>query len=135
MANMDELLRMLADRNGSDLHLRVGEPPILRIHGDLIRTELPPLTAEDTRELVYSILNEERQEAFERLLEIDLSHATDYARFRVNVFQQQGYVGCVARMIPISIQTIDELLLPPICKDLALRPRGLLLVTGPTGSG
>lgn len=135
MTEMDGLLRMVADRNGSDLHLRAGEPPVLRIHGDLVRTDLRPMSPEDTKNLVFSILNKERRETFERQLELDLSYATDFARFRVNVFQQQGSVGCVARMIPIAIQTIDELMLPAACKELALRPRGLLLVTGPTGSG
>jgi len=135
VAEMDALLRMLADREGSDLHLRVGEPPVFRIHGELVRTDLPVLTGEDTHRLVFSLLNKERQETFAANLELDLSYATEFARFRVNVFQQQGHMGCVARRIPISIQTIDELKIPKVCKELVQRPRGLLLVTGPTGSG
>lgn len=135
MPELAELLKMLVEREGSDLHLRVGEPPILRIHGELTRTEFPPLTPEDTRSLVISIMNEERLAAFAEHLELDMSYATDQARFRINVFQQQGHIGAVMRVIPISIKTIDEVGAPQIAKEIALRPRGLLLVTGPTGSG
>ena len=135
MPELAELLQILVDRGGSDLHLRVGEPPVLRIHGDLTRTDFPVLTAEDTRRLVCSIMNEERLADFAEHLELDMSYATDAARFRVNVFQQQGHIGAVMRVIPISIKTIDELGAPQIAKEIALRPRGLLLVTGPTGSG
>ena len=135
MPELAELLKLLVEREGSDLHLRVGEPPILRIHGELTRTEFPPLTPEDTRELVISIMNEERLATFAEHLELDMSYATDQARFRVNVFQQQGHIGAVMRVIPISIKTIDEVGAPQIAKEIALRPRGLLLVTGPTGSG
>ena len=135
MPELLELLQMVVDRNGSDLHLRAGEPPIIRIHGDLIRTQYPVLNSDEIERLVYSIMNAERRAAFEKRLEMDMSYATDFARFRVNVFRQQGHVGSVMRLIPIAIKTIDELMLPPVTKDLALRPRGLLLVTGPTGSG
>ncbi|MGO8673602.1 MAG: type IV pilus twitching motility protein PilT [Capsulimonadaceae bacterium] len=135
MPDLNQLLRMLVDRSGSDLHIRVGEPPIIRIHGDLVRTEFPRLTAEDTYDLVHSIMNEDRRASFEERMELDMSYATDFARFRVNVFRQQGNIGSVMRVIPIAIKTIDELMLPVITKELAMRPRGLLLVTGPTGSG
>ena len=135
MPELAELLKILVERQGSDLHLRVGEPPILRIHGDLTRTEFPVLTGEDTRNLVFSIMNEERLAVFAEQMELDMSYATDQARFRVNVFQQQGQIGAVMRVIPISIKTIDDLGAPQIAKEIALRPRGLLLVTGPTGSG
>jgi twitching motility protein PilT len=135
MADLDELLKMLSDQGGSDLHLRVGEPPVFRINGDLIRTDFPPLTEKETERLVFSILNDERRAAFAQKLELDISYATDFARFRVNVFRQQGYIGSVFRVIPINIKTIDDLMLPPITRELASRPRGLLLVTGPTGSG
>ena len=135
MPDLDELLQTLVEREGSDLHLRAGEPPIFRIHGDLTRTEYPVLTPEDTRNLVISIMNEERLASFAERLELDMSYATEHARFRVNVFQQQGNIGAVMRVIPISIKTIDDLGVPQIAKEIALRPRGLLLVTGPTGSG
>jgi len=134
-AELDSLLKVLVDREGSDLHLRVGEPPVMRIHGTLERTELPKLTGADTERITKSIMNEERQAQFAERLEMDMSYATEFARFRVNVFRQQGHVGSVMRLIPLNVKTIDELFLPPVCKDLCTRPRGLLLVTGPTGSG
>jgi twitching motility protein PilT len=134
--HIDDLLRMVVQRDASDLHLRAGEPPILRIHGDLRRTDLPRLTAEDVKNLLYAILNEERRQRFERDKELDLSYEVPgLARFRVNMFWQQRCVGAALRLIPFRIRTIDELLMPPAVKDLCMRPRGLLLVTGPTGSG
>jgi len=134
--HIDDLLRMVVQRDASDLHLRAGEPPILRIHGDLKRTDLPRLTAEDVKNLLYAILNEERRQRFERDKELDLSYEVPgLARFRVNMFWQQRCVGAALRLIPFRIRTIDELLMPPAVKDLCMRPRGLLLVTGPTGSG
>jgi twitching motility protein PilT len=133
---LDNLLRMLVEREGSDLHMRVGEPPVIRIHGDLIRTDLPVLKPEDIERILFSILNEERRQKFTDNLEMDLSYEIKgLSRFRVNVFRQRGYVGAVLRAIPIKIKTIDDLMLPPVIKDICLRPRGLVLVTGPTGSG
>ncbi|MER3472692.1 MAG: type IV pili twitching motility protein PilT [Armatimonadota bacterium] len=134
--HIDDLLRMVVQRDASDLHLRAGEPPILRIHGDLKRTDLPRLTAEDVKNLLYAILNEERRQRFERDKELDLSYEVPgLARFRVNMFWQQRCVGAALRLIPFRIRTIDELMMPPAVKELCMRPRGLLLVTGPTGSG
>ncbi|MGQ9789471.1 MAG: type IV pilus twitching motility protein PilT [Armatimonadota bacterium] len=134
--HIDDLLRMVVQRDASDLHLRAGEPPILRIHGDLKRTDLPRLTGEDVKNLLYAILNEERRQRFERDKELDLSYEVPgLARFRVNMFWQQRCVGAALRLIPFRIRTIDELMMPPAVKELAMRPRGLFLVTGPTGSG
>jgi twitching motility protein PilT len=134
--HIDDLLRMVVQRDASDLHLRAGEPPILRIHGDLKRTDLPRLTAEEVKNLLYAILNEERRQRFERDKELDLSYEVPgLARFRVNMFWQQRCVGAALRLIPFRIRTIDELLMPPAVKELCMRPRGLFLVTGPTGSG
>ena len=134
--HIDDLLRMVVQRDASDLHLRAGEPPILRIHGDLKRTDLPRLTAEDVKNLLYAILNEERRQRFERDKELDLSYEVPgLARFRVNMFWQQRCVGAALRLIPFRIRTIDEMMMPPAVKELCMRPRGLLLVTGPTGSG
>ena len=134
--HIDDLLRMVVQRDASDLHLRAGEPPILRIHGDLKRTDLPQLTAEDVKNLLYAILNEERRQRFERDKELDLSYEVPgLARFRVNMFWQQWCVGAALRLIPFRIRTIDELMMPPAVKELCMRPRGLMLVTGPTGSG
>jgi twitching motility protein PilT len=132
---LNELLKTLVDKHGSDLHLRVGEPPIMRIHGELERTQLPVLTEENMEHLVYSILTPAQKETFAKRMELDMSHATEFARFRVNVFRQLGHIGSVMRVIPISIKTIDELMVPVVTKELVMRPRGLILVTGPTGSG
>jgi twitching motility protein PilT len=133
---LDDLLRLLVRHEGSDLHLRADEPPVFRIHGDLRRTNFPVLQAEQIKLLMYEIMGPERIARYERELECDLAYAIKgLARFRVNVFKQQASVGAVMRLIPIRVQSIDELGLPPILKDIAMLPRGLVLVTGPTGSG
>ncbi len=134
---LEDLLKQMPDLEASDLHLRVEEPPIMRIHGDLQRfTQYPPLSVDDVRELIYSILTEHQRERLERDLVLDLAHEMrGVARWRVNFFYQQGVLGGVLRLIPALVQTIDELELPAVLKDLALLPRGLNLVTGPTGSG
>ena len=133
---LNELLQLLDERHGSDLHIRAGEPPVMRIHGKLIRDhDFPLLSGKDTESLAYSILNPERQSAFEENMELDMSYATDFARFRVNIFRQKGQIGMVLRLIPFNIQTLDDLYFTPVLKDLVMRPRGLFLVTGPTGSG
>jgi twitching motility protein PilT len=132
---LDELLQMLIEQDGSDLHLQAGEPPVLRIHGCLQRTDLPPLTAEETKRLAGGVLNEAARLLFAERLELEMSYATDFARFRVNVFREQGQVGLALRRIPFTIPTPEALMLPTIACDLCLRLRGLLLVTGPTGSG
>lgn len=132
---LDALLHDLAERGGSDLHLRVGEPPVYRIHGFLQKTDLSPLTAEDTKRFAESLMDDARRKAFAERLCVEFSHAAPTARVRVNVFRQQGQVGAVLRLIPPTPRTLDELMLPPILRGLALQPRGLLLVAGPTGSG
>jgi twitching motility protein PilT len=134
--NIDELLRELVQREASDLHIKAGEPPVMRIHGDLIRSEHPPLSSEETQTLLLGILNEERKQRLFSFKEVDLSyHVEGAARFRVNMFWQMRHMGAVFRVIPFKIRTCDDLKLPPICKSLAMLPRGLILVTGPTGSG
>lgn len=135
MIDLDTLLQQLVERGGSDLHLRVGEPPVLRVHGCLQRTDGPRLSAEDTKRLLSSIMNDERRRAFTERLDLEFSHATPSARFRVSVFRQQGQVGAVLRLIPLPVRSVDELGLPPILKGLALQPRGLLLMAGQTGAG
>jgi twitching motility protein PilT len=134
--HIDDLLRMLVEKEASDLHIRAGEPPVMRIHGELTRTDFPRMTGEDVEGLLFAMLNEERKQRFAEFKELDLSYAIPgLARFRVNMFRQQGCVGSVMRLIPIRVKTIDEILLPQVTKELAMRPRGLVLVTGPTGSG
>lgn len=131
---IDDLLRELVSKEGSDLHLRVGEPPVFRIHGKLVRTNYPVITS--VEEIVYPILSPERRARFEKNMELDLSYEIKgLSRFRVNCFRQRGHMGAVFRAIPVKIKTIDELMLPPITKEIVMRPRGLVLVTGPTGSG
>ncbi len=133
---LDDLLKLLVKHEGSDLHLRAHEPPVFRVHGDLRRTNFPPLEPEHIKDIVYGIMGPERIARFEKNLECDLAYAIrGLARFRVNVFKQQNCVGAVMRLIPIRVQTLDELGLPPVLKEVALLPRGLVLVTGPTGSG
>ena len=133
---IDQLLHELVEAHGSDLHLRAGMSPIFRIHGRLTRTDHPPLTADDTKDLVYGIAGDDRVRKFEQKLELDMAYELgETARFRVNVFQQQAAIGAVMRLIPLRIQTIDELGLPQILKKIISLPRGLILVTGPTGSG
>ena len=133
---IDDLLRALVEHGGSDLHIRVGVPPLIRVRGDLTPLEYPPLTPEDAEELMFSLMNEERKQKFLQTNEMDMAYSVkDVARFRVNVLRQQGYVGGVMRCIPYEIKTLEQLGLPPVIKDIVLRPRGLVLVTGPTGSG
>ena len=136
MAKIDELLRTLVAQQGSDLHLKSGEPPIYRINGQLVRTSLPVLTPEETKSLMYEILNDERRERYEKTHQLDMSYSIPgVSRFRVNVFRQKNSIGAVLRVIPLQIKSIDELGLPTSMKKVCLLPRGLILVTGPTGSG
>lgn len=136
MLILNDLLNMLVERKASDLHLKVGRPPLLRIAGKVVPTELDRLTLEDIKNLLYGIMTDFQIKDFEENWEADFSYSVqDTARFRVNVFKQKGYLGAVFRVIPLRIPTIDELSLPPILKDLALKSQGLILVTGPTGSG
>ena len=133
---MDDLLKLTVEKGASDLHLAVGLPPILRISGKLTPTELPRLVADDTKRLIYSILNERQKEKFEKTWELDCSHGVrDYGRFRVNVFKQRGNVGATLRAISSVIPTREELNLPQCIEDMVRKPQGLILVTGATGQG
>jgi twitching motility protein PilT len=136
MAKIDELLRLLVAQQGSDLHIKAGQPPVFRVHGQLVRSALPVLAEADTKELLYEIMNDERRMKYERTNQLDMSYSIPgVSRFRVNVFRQKGAVGAVLRVIPLSIKTIDQLGLPQVMKKVCMLPRGLILVTGPTGSG
>ncbi|MCO5295524.1 MAG: type IV pilus twitching motility protein PilT [Fimbriimonadaceae bacterium] len=133
---IDALLRELVEKEASDLHIKAGQPPVMRIHGDLVRSEHPALSPADTDALLLGILNDERRARLNSFRELDLSYEVpNCARFRVNMFWQRRQVGAVFRVIPFNIRTIDDLLMPQVCKSLALIARGLILVTGPTGSG
>ena len=133
---LDALLEQLVLQEGSDLHLRYGEPPLYRIAGSLTKTENPGLADKDLENLIFGIMNPEQRKVFEEQLEFDMAYEIPgVARFRVNCFKHMGHIGAVMRTIPINIRTIDELNLPVIFKKIAQLPRGLVLVTGPTGSG
>src|SRR5512141_1260253 len=130
--NIDALLKELVAREASDLHLKCGKPPIMRIHGELHRMHEFSMTPEEHNALLMSVLNEERKERLMKQKEVDLSYfVPGAARFRVNMFWQRGLMGAVFRVIPYNIRTIDDLLMPQVCKQLSLLPRGLVLVTGP----
>jgi twitching motility protein PilT len=134
--SIDDLLRSTVEMEASDLLIKAESPPMVRVHGDLQRLDMPVLSEEESRAISYSILSEERIARFERELELDLAYAIPgLARFRVNLFLQRGMVGSAYRTIPLRIQSMEELNLPPVCREFASRPRGLVLVTGPTGSG
>jgi twitching motility protein PilT len=136
MATLPELLKTLVDNNGSDLHLTTQTPPQIRVHGKLQVLDLPPLGAADTKTLAYSVLTDAQKKRFEETLELDFSFGIrGVARFRCNVFNQRGAVAAVYRVIPEKIKTFNDLGLPQVIATLSERPRGLVLVTGPTGSG
>ncbi len=135
--HIDDLLRLMLQRGGSDLHITVGSPPGIRQRGELVTVEnMKPLTPRDTQEMLLSLLSEEQRRRFETELELDFAYSIPgVSRFRANVFQQRNSMGAVFRVIPIKIPTLEELAMPKVCKFLAERPRGLVLITGPTGSG
>ena len=136
MATLPELLKSLVDHNGSDLHITTNTPPQIRVHGHLRPLDLPILGPAETKALAYSVLTDAQKKRFEESLELDFSFGIKgLARFRVNMFNQRGAVGAVYRLIPEKIRSFQELNLPQVLATLAERPRGLVLVTGPTGSG
>ena len=134
--SIDDLLKMIVDKAGSDLHLTVGSPPMLRLQGKLWPTDLPPLSPKELRRLVYNFLTNDQREKLERDLELDISYELKgVARYRCNVFFTRLGMGAVFRVIPTRIKSLAELRLPMVLGDLARRNKGLILVTGPTGSG
>src|SRR5262245_64431199 len=136
MATLPELLKLLVDRDGSDLHITTNSPPQIRVHGHLQRLQLPEMQPAETKTLIYSVLTDSQKKRFEESKELDFSFGIKgLARFRCNVFNQRGAVGAVYRVIPEKIRTFQDLGLPPVLGTLSERPRGLVLVTGPTGSG
>jgi twitching motility protein PilT len=136
MPTLPELLKTTVDLNGSDLHLTTATPPQVRVHGKLERLEFPDLSPADTKQLAYSVLTDAQKKRFEETLELDFSFGIKgMARFRCNMFNQRGAVAAVYRLIPERIRTFEELGLPKVLATLSDRPRGLVLVTGPTGSG
>jgi twitching motility protein PilT len=133
---LSELLKKMIEMGGSDLHITTNSPPRVRVHGRLRPLDMPPLTAADTKSLAYSVLTDAQKHRFEENLELDFSFGLkNLARFRGNVFNQRGAVGAVFRTIPWEIKGFDALGLPSVVRGLCDKPRGLVLVTGPTGSG
>lgn len=135
--HIDDLLRLMIERGGSDLHITVGSPPGIRLRGEIVPVEnMRALVPRDTMEMILNLLSEDQRRRFETELELDFAYSIPgVSRFRANVFQQRNSMGAVFRVIPIKIPTLEELSLPKVCRYLAERPRGLVLVTGPTGSG
>ncbi|MBL8933218.1 MAG: PilT/PilU family type 4a pilus ATPase [Archangium sp.] len=136
MANLHQLLKAMVEKGASDLHITTGSPPQLRVDGDLVPLKMAPLTPVETKQICYSILTDAQKHAFEENNELDLSFGVKgLSRFRANIFMQRGAVAGAFRTIPFKILTFQELGLPPVVADLSKKPRGLILVTGPTGSG
>ncbi len=134
--DVSELLAFTVKNEASDLHLASGESPMIRIHGDMTRIKMPELEERVVQAMVYDIMNDTQRKMFEEHLELDFSFALgDIARFRVNVFKQNRGISAVFRVIPTEILTLEELKCPDVFKDIAMTPRGICLVTGPTGSG
>src|SRR5215813_9915408 len=134
--SLQALLKAMTDKGASDLHITAGSPPRLRIDNELVRLQTDPLTPVDTKMLCYSVMNDQQKLRFEEDLEIDFSFGIrGMARFRANVYLQQSCVAGAFRIVPYQIIPLEELGLPPVVSELCDRPRGLVLVTGPTGSG
>ncbi len=133
---LHQLLKIMVDSNASDLHITTGSPPMLRIDGKLVPIKHPPLSIPETKDICYSVLTDAQKQKFEENWELDFSFGVQgLSRFRGNIYMQRGAVAGAFRLIPFKIRGLQELGVPPIVSELARRPRGLILVTGPTGSG
>src|SRR3989442_14919528 len=136
MPSMEAFLREMIERKASDLHLTTDSPPVIRLHGELVPLAHPPLSGNDTKQLCYSLLTEAQKKKFEEESELDFSFGVKgVSRFRGNLFLQKGAVGGAFRAIPFEIPELEKLGLPNVVVEMASLPRGLVLVTGPTGSG
>ena len=134
--DINALLTYAKEEGASDLHISAGLPPMLRLRGAMVRLELEPLTRKDARDAIYAILTEQRRQAFEERLDLDFGFEIEgVSRFRANVFMQQRGPGAVFRLVPNKVKTLDDLAMPQVLKDLSMKEKGLVVVTGPTGSG
>jgi twitching motility protein PilT len=134
--SLSDLLKRMLEMNGSDLHITTNSPPQIRVHGHLVPLDLPQLTPAETKQLAYSVMTDSQKHRFEESLELDFSFGLKgLARFRANVFNQRGASAAVFRLIPFEIKSFNQLGLPAVVSKLCDKPRGLVLVTGPTGSG
>lgn len=136
MAKIDELFKLMVEKGASDLHVVSGAPPYLRLHGDMVKLDQPMLTAEDAQLMIFEILTEKQKKEFVTNWELDCAYTIEgLGRFRVNVFMQRKGIGSVFRVIPTKIKTVEELGLPAACLEMINCHKGLICVTGPTGSG
>jgi len=136
LVDIIKLLRLAVDKGGSDVFIKVDSPPAVRLHGQVIKVDTDPLTSEDMKEILDMILNENQMASFEKKHELDLAFAIpNVARFRTNIYQQRGTIGMVFRVINLGIKSIDDLKLPKVLESYCPLRQGLVLVTGPTGSG
>ena len=136
MAALDPFLKSLVQQGGSDLHMASGLQPVMRIHGEMVRVKYKELVHEELKQMLFKLIDEAKKKVCEATGDLDFAYEIEgIARFRVNFFMQKRGIASVFRQIPSKVQTADELGLPPVCKELALLEKGLVLVTGPTGSG
>ena len=136
MARIDSFFKLMAEQKASDLHLSTGNPPMLRINGDLVRVDYPPLVNDELKAMVYEIAPEAKIKVFEETSDVDFGYEVPgVARYRANFFQQKYGISAVFRLIPSKVLTVEDLGLPPVLKKFPLLKKGLVLVTGPTGSG
>src|SRR4030042_6595239 len=136
MPSLPQLLKEMLEKDSTDLHITTGSPPQIRIDGRLHPMDYPPLTPKDTKQLSYSVLTDAQKHRFEEDKELDFSFGVKgLSRFRSNIYNQRGAVAIAIRTIPFKILSFDELGLPKVVSDFAKKPKGLVLVTGPTGSG
>src|ERR1700728_783654 len=134
--SLSDLLKRMLEMNGSDLHITTNSPPQIRVHGHLVPLDLPQMTPAETKQLAYSVMTDSQKHRFEESLELDFSFGLKgLARFRANVFNQRGATAAVFRVIPFEIKSFHQLNLAPVVSKFCDQPRGLILVTGPTGSG
>jgi twitching motility protein PilT len=136
IVTLDELLKEVIDNGASDLHMSVGQPPVIRVNGGLLRTAHPPLSKEDCQNLIFTMLNNEQRRTLEQNWEIDFAYGLKgIGRFRVNVYRERGNYAAALRTVNSTVPSIEVLGLPDVCRELCHRTKGLILVTGPTGSG
>src|SRR3954453_1787647 len=136
MARIDSFFKLMAEQKASDLHLATNNPPMLRINGDLVRVDFPPLANDDLKAMVYEIAPEGKIKTFEETCDVDFGYEVPgVARYRANFFQQKYGITAVFRLIPSNGQTVEDHDLPPVLKKFPMLKKGLILVTGPTGSG
>ena len=136
MSRIDAFFKLMAEQKASDLHLATNNPPMLRINGDLVRVDFPPLNNDELKAMVYEIAPEGKIKIFEETSDVDFGYEVPgVARYRANFFQQKYGISAVFRSIPSNVQTVEDLALPPVLKKFPMLKKGLILVTGPTGSG